>query len=133
MSDNPEPQVEEGMRRALIRGFTRSDLLLLGELCDVSHKAVEVGFRVPVALSRSVQDASQALADVLGLPGACVTTRLLRNLAEMVSSVDWIDAATGQTFTVPGMPFDLTLHVGHTDEGNEVLTVYAMSESPALV
>lgn len=123
----------EEMRRALVRGFTRSDLLLLGELCDVSHMAGRLGFRVPVAVSRSVQDASHALARTLGIPPVHVTSRLLRHLADVVSTTGWIDGTAGETFTVPGMPFDLSIHVGREDSVGDVVTVYAASESPALV
>ncbi len=38
----------------IIDAFTRADLMVLGELVDVTAMAVEAGVRVPVALTRAV-------------------------------------------------------------------------------
>lgn len=125
--------VSEEMRRALVRGFTRSDLLLLGELRDVSALARKLGFHAPVAVSREVQSACEALAAATGETTRRVLGRVLRAVVEVTVAGEGFDRNSKEPFAVPGLPFDLYVHADRGDDGRWVLTVYAMSESAALV
>ncbi|MPV51027.1 hypothetical protein GCG21_13630 [Pseudactinotalea sp. HY160] len=120
------------MRRAIVRGFTRSDLLFIGELCDVTPAATQLGFIAPVAISRSVQDATTVLAGVLGVTTAQALRKLLLSLFNLVRDREF-DRDEKAAFTSPGYPYDLFVHAAPTDAGAWFLSVYASGETAALV
>lgn len=129
---DPIAAVDEQMRRAIVRGFTRSDLLFLGELCDVTPAATRLGFVAPVAISRAVHDATISLAATLGVTSAQATRKLLLSLFNLVKDREFTRDEKA-IFTSPGHPSEMFVHAAATDAGAWFLTVYAVGETPALV
>jgi|SRR5699024_11388303 len=119
------------IRRAIIRGFTRDDLIFMGELVDYSGLAVRVGVRAPTAVSHVVDAEVTQVAGDLGVPRWKVAGAILTSLFNAVRGGS---LARNETvwFSTPDFPMDLKAHVGRQESGSWVLTVYEASEKPAL-
>lgn len=130
--DFGQPAQPDVVRRALVRGFTRSDLLFLGELRDVTPAAARLGFLAPVATSQAVQQDTYRLADLLRLHPAQVMRKMLLSLFAVVSGREFTQDET-QVFTSPGYGSDLLVHAGCDQDEQWYLTVYTAGEDPALI
>lgn len=127
------PQHHLDMQHAIRVGFTRADLLLMGELIDVTTVAEELHLGHVVAISGRVDVALRDLAAQTGLLYRRVLKRLMVALVDALALVSALRDDAELTCRIPGLPFPLNLHVGFDDSGEAVLTVYAAGESVARV
>lgn len=122
----------EEMLRALARGFTRSDLLLMGELTDVSAQAARLGFLAPVAVSATVAGVADALARLHSrAPGAVIE----QVLCDLVGIAAYREFHSGQQelFSSRSFPTGLQVSAGQDEHGTWALTIYSADEEPAPV
>lgn len=110
--------------------FTRDDLLLLGDLKDVTTLARRVGVHVPVAMSRPLLSACSRVAL---RRRACdpLAATLMSLRIELERHRDLVE---GQVLAMraPGVEPDLIAHLG-LDAHTWVVTMYIAGEVPVLV
>lgn len=121
------------MEHAIRVGFTRADLLLMGELVDVTATAELLGARHPVAISPRVDAAVRELAVLTGQRPRRVLKRLVVVVVDTLSLVASLRDDAELVCRMPGLPFPLNLHVGFNEAGRVLLTVYGEGERVARV
>lgn len=121
------------LEHAIRVGFTRSDLLLLGDLVDVSATAEQLGVLHPVAISSRVDQSVRELATATGQRHSRVLKRVIVGLVDTLGLVPALRDDAELTCRMPGMPSPLNVHVGFDNDGVALLTVYATGERVARV
>lgn len=122
----------EEIHLALARGFTRSDLLLMGELTDVSAQATRLGFLAPVAVSATVAGVADALARLHGRTPAAAIEQILGDLVGIAAYREF-HSGQQEPFSSRAFPNELQVSAGQDEHGTWVLTIYSTDEEPAPV
>lgn len=108
---------------SLDRGWTRDDLLFIGELRDVSATARKMSIRCPVAIEYCVEDALRILAGAIAIPYHRVLMRTLGALVRAMSTEGTVVVGQEIPFIAQGLSFDLSAHVDTADDGALALTI----------
>ncbi|HLS00371.1 MAG TPA: hypothetical protein VK054_00060 [Beutenbergiaceae bacterium] len=127
-----ESVATELIRQAIVRGFTRDDLLFMGELVDYTFLANRVGIKVPTAVSIAVDEAARRSATCYGVPLWSTRGEILSTLFESLSCGE---VERGETIPVfsPGIDIGVKAHVGKCENNGWVVTLYEETESAAVV
>ncbi|MBL8297797.1 MAG: hypothetical protein JNN30_05545 [Rhodanobacteraceae bacterium] len=121
----------------VIHAYTRADAIRDGALIDVTEKAAQAGFRVPVCLTArvwaecvawpetepAIQDESGRLWDLVFVAAVAARKAARRDTHRVVFQLGVVPRG----HRVPGL-VRLVLHVGPGDRGEAVVTILAPDE-----